>query len=213
MTRNIAISLAAAMAVAACARGTRVESAGEVAPATPMSGAMLPTGTTMRVKLNESVGTLSSHDGDHFTASVTEAVRAENGVDAVPMGSMLFGRVTGLHKATIPGEQAVVRLAFDSVRIRGLTYPFDGTITNVNAESEQADPTKAQVAKEATVGAIAGAALGAVLGGVELSKIVAGGLLGVAAGTVISLGTGTTQSVIPAGTRMTVRSTQEVRLR
>ena len=213
MTRHIAITLAAAIAAAGCASGTRVESAGEIAPATPMNGAVLPAGTTMRVKLNESVGTRSSHEGDQFTATVTESVRAENGVDAVPVGSMLFGRVTGLHAAAGPGEQAVIRLAFDSVRIRGMSYPFDGTISSVNVEKEQTDPTKAGVAKEAAVGAIAGAAFGAILGGVELSKIITGGLLGAAAGTVISLGTGSTQAVIPSGTRMSVRATETVRLR
>jgi hypothetical protein len=213
MTRHIAITLAAALAAGACASGTRVESAGEIAPATPMNGAVLPAGTTMRVRLNESVGTRSSHDGDQFTATVTEAVRASNGVDAVPEGSMLFGRVTGLHSANVPGEQAVIRLAFDSVRIRGESYPFDGQISEVRVATEQTDPTKAGVAKEAGIGAIAGAALGAIVGGAELSKIITGGLLGAAAGTVISLGTGSTQSVIPSGTRMSVRSTDTIRLR
>jgi hypothetical protein len=213
MTRHIAITLAAALATGACASGTRVESAGEIAPATPMNGAVLPAGTTMRVRLNEAVGTRSSHEGDQFSATVTEAVRASNGVDAVPVGSMLFGHVTGLHSANLPGEQAVIRLAFDSVRIRGMAYPFDGQISDVKVASEQTDPTKASVAKEAGVGAIAGAAFGAIIGGAELSKIITGGLLGAAAGTVISLGTGSTQSVIPEGTRMSVRSMDTVRLR
>ncbi len=213
MTRYIAITLAAALAAGACASGTRVESAGEIAPATPMNGAVLPAGTTLRVRLNESVGTRSSHEGDQFTTVVTEAVRASNGVDAVPEGSMLFGHVSGLHSANVPGEHAVIRLAFDSVRIRGESYPFDGTISDVNVTREQTDPTTAGVAKEAGVGAIAGAALGVIIGGAELSKIITGGLLGAAAGTVISLGTGSTQSVIPSGTRMTVRSTETVRMR
>ena len=213
MTRYIAITLAAAFAAGACASGTRVESAGEIAPATPMNGAVLPAGTTLRVRLNESVGTRSSHEGDQFTTVVTEAVRASNGVDAVPEGSMLFGHVSGLHSANVPGEHAVIRLAFDSVRIRGESYPFDAMISEVNVTREQTDPTTAGVAKEAGVGAIAGAALGVIIGGAELSKIITGGLLGAAAGTVISLGTGSTQSVIPSGTRMTVRSTEQIRLR
>jgi len=213
MTRHIAVTLAAALVAGACASGTRVESAGEIAPATPMNGAVLPAGTTMRVRLNESVGTRSSHEGDQFTATVTEAVRASNGVDAVPEGSMLFGRVTGLRSANVPGEQAVIRLAFDSVRIRGMSYPFDGQISDVRVATEQTDLTKACIAKEAGIGAVAGAALGAIVGGAELSKIITGGLLGAAAGTVISLGTGSTQSVIPSGTRMSVRSTDTIRLR
>ena len=213
MTRQLALSLAAMIAASACASSTRVESGGEVAPATPVTGAMLPAGTTMTIRLNESVGTISSHQGDQFSATVVDDVRAENGANAVPSGSMVYGRVTGLHSSAVPGEQSVIRLAFDSIRVRDRVYPFDASISNVNVSHEQTNPTTSSTAKEAAVGAAAGAALGAILGGADLSKIITGGLLGAAAGTVISLGTGSTQSVIPSGTRMTIRSTENVRLR
>jgi hypothetical protein len=55
--------------------------------------------------------------------------------------------------------------------------------------------------------------LGAVLSGGELNKILLGGALGAAAGTVISLGMGDTEAVLPAGTRMTLQTTQTVSLR
>ena len=213
MTRQLALSFAAMVAVSACSSSTRVESAGEVAPATPVTGAVLPSGTSLDVRLNQTVGTVSSHQGDQFTATVVDAVRAENGANAVPAGSMVFGRVTGLHASAIPGEQSMIRLAFDSIRVRDRTYPFDASISNVNVSREQTNATTSSTAKEAAVGAVAGAALGAILGGADLSKIITGGLLGAAAGTVISLGTGATQSAIPSGTRMTIRSTETVRLR
>lgn len=212
MTRQLMFTCAA-LAAAACASNTRVESAGEVAPATPATAAVLPAGTTMNVRLNETVGTVSSHEGDHFTATVSTDVVAQNGAVAVPSGSMLYGRVTGLHASTIPGQQSVIRLAFDSIRVRSRTYPFDGSISNVNVKSEQTNATSSSTAREAATGAVAGAALGAILGGADLSKIITGGLLGAAAGTVISLGTGATQSVIPSGSEMTVRSASTIRLR
>lgn len=167
----------------------------------------------MSVRLNESVGTVSSHEGDRFTATVVDDVRAENGANAVPSGSLVFGRVTGLHASAVPGEQSLIRLSFDSIRVRDRAYPFNASISNVNVSHEQTNPTTSSTAKEAAVGAVAGAALGAILGGADLSKIITGGLLGAAAGTVISLGTGASQSVIPSGTRMTIRSTETVRLR
>jgi hypothetical protein len=212
MKRQHTIAIAALVAAAGCATGTRVESGGEVAPAIPGNGSVLPAGTAMRVRLNESIGTISSREGDQLTATVVDNVRATNGVDIVPEGSMLFGRVTGVHRSAVPGEKSVMRIAFDSVRIRGFSYPFDGTIEQVNVETERTDPTKASVAQDAGVGAIAGAAFGAIIGGAELANIVTGGLLGAAAGTVISLGYGSTQSVIPAGTHMTVRSGEMIRL-
>ncbi len=212
MRRYMALSLSALVAAAGCATGTRVESAGDVAPATPLTGAFLPMGTTMRVRLNESVGTVSSREGDEFTATVVDAVRAQNGADAVPVGSLVYGRVTGVHHSAIPGEQSVIRLAFDSIRVRGLSYPFAGEISEVHMETELTDPTKASVEKTAGVGAVAGAALGAIIGGPALSHLITGGLLGAATGTVISLGMGTEQTVIPSGTHMMVRSIEAVRL-
>jgi hypothetical protein len=42
-------------------------------------------------------------------------------------GSTVLSNVTGLHSANVPGEQAVIRLAFDSVRIRGESYELHQT--------------------------------------------------------------------------------------
>jgi hypothetical protein len=68
--------------------------------------------------------------------------------------------------------------------------------------------------RDATTGAVAGAVLGAVISGAELGKIVTGGLLGAAAGTVISLGTGDASSAtIPAGSTVTVRSNSGIQIR
>jgi hypothetical protein len=63
------------------------------------------------------------------------------------------------------------------------------------------------------VGAAAGAVLGAVLSGGEIDDILKGGLIGAAAGTVISLGTSSAEAVLPAGTRMTLQTTRTVALR
>jgi hypothetical protein len=213
MSKQLALALGGLIAVAACARNARVESSGEVAPATPVNRTTLPSGTTMNVKLNESLGTTSSHEGDRFTAVVSDPVMAQNGATAVPAGAIVFGHVSGLHNPTLPTEQAVIRLAFDSLSFNGRTYPFDASISSVNVQNQATNPTTSSTVRGAATGAAAGAVLGAIISGGDLSKIISGGLLGAAAGTVISLGTGGTQSVIPAGSTMTIRSTQTVTLR
>lgn len=213
MKQHLTLIIGATAALSACAPSAQVQSSGEVAPATPTNTNYLPPGTTMNARLNESVGTVSSKEGDRFTATLIDPVVASNGSTAVPAGAVLNGHITGLHSATLPTEQSVIRLAFDNLSFNGNTYPFDGSISNVTVKNEATNPTTSSTVRGAVTGAAAGAVLGAIISGGDLSKIISGGLLGAAAGTVISLGTGGTQSVIPSGSTMTVRSTQGVQLR
>jgi hypothetical protein len=140
-------------------------------------------------------------------------VRASDGSTVVPAGSTISGHVTGLHNPKIPGEQAVIRLDFDNLSTRGQTYPFNGSISNVSVQKQSTGSNTSSTVRGAVTGAAAGAVLGTILGGAELSKILTGGLLGAAAGTVISLGTGGSESVIPAGSAVTIKATQPVQLR
>jgi len=213
MKRQVALTVAALTALAGCARNAQVESSGEVASATPANRSVLPAGTTMSARLNQSLGTSASKEGDQFTATVTNAVVAQNGATAVPSGAMLYGHVTGLHSATLPTDQAVIRLAFDSIGFNGRTFPFDASISDVAVRNESGNPSTNATVRDAAAGAAAGAVLGGIISGGDLSKMITAGLLGAAAGTAISLGTGTGQAVIPAGTTMRVRSTQELRVR
>jgi len=213
MKRQVALTVGALAALAGCARNAQVESSGEVASATPANRSVLPAGTTMSARLNQSLGTSASKEGDQFTATVTNAVVAQNGATAVPSGAMLYGHVTGLHSATLPTDQAVIRLAFDSIGFNGRTFPFDASISDVAVRNESGNPSTNATVRDAAAGAAAGAVLGGIISGGDLSKMITAGLLGAAAGTAISLGTGTGQAVIPAGTTMRVRSTQELRVR
>jgi len=99
------------------------------------------------------------------------------------------------------------------VRRDGGKQPVDASISNVAVRNASGNPTTSSTVRDAAAGAAAGAVLGGIISGGDLSKMITAGLLGAAAGTAISLGTGTGQAVIPAGTTMKVRSTQEVRIR
>jgi hypothetical protein len=168
----------------------------------------------MQVKLNQSLGTESSRKGDSFTATVINPVIAQDGFIAVPEGSLLRGRISGIRISSIPGEKSVIRLAFEDLQIRGKTYPVTASISNVVPVDKHAIPaTTASTVRNAAVGAPAGAAIGAVISGGELSKIIMGGILGAGTGTVISLGAGGTEAVIPAGSTFTVRTNDQVVVR
>ncbi len=212
MYQKILMAIVMAGTLGACASGTQVSSGGEVAAVTPATRNYLPPGTSMIAQLDRSVST-SSHDGDGFTATVTDNVYADDGTVAIPAGAVVRGHVTGAHTAKIPGEQNVIRLDFDNLAMRGRTYPFNGSISNVDVKG--GGGTSSHVGRNAAIGGAAGAVLGGILSGGEVSKMITGGLLGAAAGTVISLGTGSagTEAVIPAGSLVTIRSNEGVQVR
>ena len=215
MYRNTIALMLAATTLGACstARQTRVESGGDVVMSSqPVDNRSIPAGQTMQVRLNQTIGTKNSKVGDTFTASVVNAVTAQNGQTVVPAGATVTGRVTGLDDSDHAGEAAAIRLNFDQISFNGRTYPFTAKVTETNLQTEGND-SRNETLKKAGIGAAAGAVLGAVLSDGDLSKILGGAAIGAAAGSVISLGTGDVEAVLPAGSTMTLQATSTVALR
>jgi hypothetical protein len=214
MNRSIPAILAA-FSLAACANNARVESAGDVnVSSTPVNAYSLPAGSQVVATLDQAIGTKVSKTGDSFWATVQNPVVAQNGQTVVPSGARIHGTVTGVQGASNPTETAVIKLDFDRLEMNGRSYPFEAKITATNLETRRSsDDTRNETIKKAGIGAAAGAVLGAVLSGGDLSKILIGGALGAAAGTAISLGVGSTEAVLPAGSQITMQTTQNVALR
>lgn len=213
MHKTIPAALVAGLMLVGCARQTRVESAGDVAVSTtPADATMLPGGSTVEVRLDQEIGTKVSKVGDHFTATVENAVVAQNGATVVPAGSKIHGKVTGLDNSDRLGDAAVIKVDFERLTVNGRDYPFNAKVTATNLQTRGGD-SRDETLKKAGIGAAAGAVLGAVLSGGDLDKILLGGALGAAAGTAISLGMGETEAVLPSGTRMTLQTTQTVSMR
>jgi hypothetical protein len=213
MTFQNAALLVVIAAAGACFRTPQIEtSSGDVVSTRPVTANRIPAGTMMTARLNQTLGTKSSRVGDRFTATITDGIISQNGETVVPSGAIIVGHVTGLHEGSIGGSGAVIRLAFDDLTIDGRRYPFEASISSVDASGQSAGSTGSTV-RSATVGAAAGAVLGAIISGGDLDKIITGGLLGAAAGTVISLGRGDVESVLREGSTLTIRSTQSVALR
>lgn len=194
-------------------RTTRVESGGEVSgDVIPVSRSTLPTGTTLQARLNETLGTKQSKVGDTFTATVQSAVTTQNGETVVPSGAVIHGRVTAVEPSRNATEPAIIRLAFDRLTFGGRSHPFEASVTRAAPQQTGGD-TRDETLRKAGIGAAAGALLGAVLGDAELKNMAIGAVLGAGVGTAISLGTGTVDSALPAGTTLTLRTTQDVALR
>ena len=179
-------ALATLATVGACTRPSTVSSGGDVAlPSTPVNASTLPTGSTVTVTLDQQVGTKNSKVGDTFSATVVDAIVASNGQTVVPAGSKVYGKVTGLQDSDNATQKAAIRLDFERINVNGVERPFEANITATNLETTGND-TRNETLKKAGIGAAAGAVLGAVLGGGEVD------------------------AVLPAGSKMTLQTTQQV---
>ena len=216
----LTISASAGLALLACGtateRTTKIESGGDVAPTDvaaviPADNRSIPAGATLVATLDQTLGTKVSKAGDTFTATISNALRAQDGSVVVPVGAKVEGRVTALDDSDNAAEPALIRLAFDRIRFNGRTYPFSAAIVQ-SSPTQTNDASSADRTRQIVIGGAVGAALGAVLGDKDLDKIVIGGALGAAAGSIVSLGT-EVNAALPAGSQMTVRATQTTTLR
>jgi hypothetical protein len=139
--------------------------------------------------MNEELNSGEARIGDRFTANVVEPVYAGNGVEVVPVGSRIGGRVTQVHRAQkrSPGN---ITVAFDSVRLpNGRTSVINGSLTtlqadNVNADNEGTVKGTSNRKRDAVFiggGVAGGAIIGGIAGGGKGALI--GGILGGALGT------------------------------
>jgi hypothetical protein len=151
----------------------------------------VPTDTVIRVRLNESLNSGTARIGDRFSANVVEPVYAGTGIEVIPVGSKVWGRVTAANRAQRrkPGN---ITVAFNSVVLpNGKSYTINGSLTTLQADDVNADnegtvkgtSNKKRdavfigggVAGGAIIGGIAGGGKGAAIGGIL------GGVLGTGA--------------------------------
>lgn len=211
MKRTFAAATAAFLALAGC-RTAQVESDVPGAAQAPAGaeGAIVPSGTEMVVELNESLSAKDNDVGDTFTATVTNDV-SRNGVVVVPQGSIVTGEITGVDGSDRIGDQAALRVAFQSIEINGTTHRFSADVTDVDVSTTDR-ASIGNTTEKAAVGAAAGAAIGAIIGG-SLRDALLGGVLGAGAGTIISLGVGDVESALPEGSDLTLRTTTNIAAR
>lgn len=150
----------------------------------------VPTDTVIRVRLNESLNSGTARIGDRFSSNVTEPVYGGgSGVDVIPVGSKIWGRVTQVTRAgkRTPGN---ITVAFDSAQLpSGKSYPINGSLSSletdrVNADNEGTVKGTSNRKRDAVFiggGAATGAIIGAIAGGGKGAAI--GGILGGALGT------------------------------
>ncbi|HYH83895.1 MAG TPA: hypothetical protein VEX60_00345 [Pyrinomonadaceae bacterium] len=149
----------------------------------------VPADTVIRVRMDTELNSKTARVGDRFSTSVTEPVYGQSGIEVVPVGSKVWGRVTTVTRAgrRTPGK---ITVAFNSVELpSNARYTVNGSLTSLQADDVNAD-NEGTVAgkgnrKRDAVFIGGGAATGAIIGGI------AGGGKGAAIGAILGGGLGT----------------------
>jgi hypothetical protein len=157
---------------------------------TPVRYFTVPADTTIRVRMDTELNSKTARTGDRFSATVTEPVYGGgSGVDVIPTGSKVWGRVTSVRRAgrRTPGNIAV---GFYQVELpNGARHAINGSLSSLQADDVNADNEGTVTGKKNTkrdaVFIGGGAATGAIIGAI------AGGGKGAAIGAILGGGLGT----------------------
>jgi hypothetical protein len=180
-------------------RGTRKRAV--VAP-------LVPVGTNLKVRLEDTLSSKNSRIGDRFTATVLDPVRFNE--------ATVTGHVSSIQKSGKIKGRTSMNLDFDSVRLNdGRSGTLHGYVTRVYGSDagtadneggiESGSRTK-QTVKRGAIGAGAGAVLGAIVGGGKGAAI--GLILGGAGGAGSLAVQGSKELKLESGTEMLVHVTR-----
>src|SRR6266852_4449616 len=142
---------------------------------------LVPVGTNLKVRLNETLSSKESRAGDKFTAAVLDPVRFNEATVHGHIRSILkSGKVTG---------RTTMNLAFDSIDLtdnrHGVVHGYVTKVYGSNGTTDQEGGVQSsgrgnQTLKRSGIGAAAGAIIGGIAGGGKGAAI--GLMLGGASG-------------------------------
>src|SRR5689334_14838840 len=166
---------------------------------------LVPVGTDLKVRINETLSSKDSRIGDRFTATVISPTRFDE--------ARLNGHISSIRKSGKIKGRTSMNLAFDSVELRdGRKGVMHGYVTRVYGEGsgradneggvESSSRTKQSV-KRAGIGATVGAIVGGIAGGGKGAAI--GLIIGGAGGAGSLAVNGSKELKIDSGTEMLVR--------
>ena len=183
---------------------TSVTSSGNTVTRTPAGTAArvgtIPAGATLALASNEKVCTNTFKVGQHFTASVTNAVSGSNGA-VIPAGATANIEVTELKRSENANDNVVMGFRVTSVTFGGHTYPVSATTTDAQVTKVKNQPKSKDVQK-----VVGGAAIGAIAGqilGKSTKATVIGGAVGAAAGAGAAAATANYEGCVNSGGRIT----------
>jgi hypothetical protein len=174
----------------------------------PAPRPLVPVGTNLKVRLNETLSSKNSRAGDKFTVTVINPNRFDE--------ATVHGHVRSIQKSGKVKGRTTMTLAFDTIELTdGRKGPLHGYVTKVyGSDSGKADEEGGvqsgsrgkQTVKRSAIGATAGAIIGGIAGGGKGAAI---GLLVGGAGGAGSMAIGGSKELkIESGTEMLVHVTR-----
>jgi hypothetical protein len=161
----------------------------------------LSSGTEISVQLAERLSSKTARVEDLVAASIFRPVRAE-GVLALPAGTRVRGTVVDVEPAQRPSKGGRLEIVFDRIDLDGERVDFRGRVSSIDQGSDTG-----KTAGKAGLGAVIGGVLGTILGGGK------GAIVGViVGGTGAVVGTKGDEVELPAGTVLTVRLEEPLRI-
>ena len=169
---------------------------------------LVPVGTDLKVRINDTLSSKDSRIGDRFTATVINPSRFDE--------ARINGHISSIQKSGKIKGRTSMNLAFDSVELRdGRRGVMHGYVTRVYGEDsgradneggvESGSRTK-QTVKRAGIGATVGAIVGGIAGGGKGAAI--GLIIGGAGGAGSLAINGSKELKIESGTEMLVHVTR-----
>ncbi|HXM49375.1 MAG TPA: hypothetical protein VN956_16155 [Pyrinomonadaceae bacterium] len=176
-------------------------------PTTPVAPPLVPVGTNLKIRLNDTLSSRESRAGDRFAATVIDPVRFSEAIVHGHIRSIVkSGKVTG---------RTTMNLAFDSIDLPDQKHGvLHGYVTKVyglegTADNEGGVQSKSrgnQALKRSGIGATAGAIIGGIAGGGKGAAI--GLILGGAGGAGSLAINGSKELKLDSGTEMLVHVTR-----
>ncbi|HZI47880.1 MAG TPA: hypothetical protein VFD75_08770 [Pyrinomonadaceae bacterium] len=168
---------------------------------------LVPAGTDLKIRINDTLSSKQSRVGDKFTATVINPTRFDE--------ARVYGHVKSIVKSGRVKGRTTMNLAFDSITLSdGRSGVLHGYVTHVygdkgrtdNEGGVQSESRGNQTIKRSGIGAGAGAIIGAIAGGGKGAAI--GLIVGGAAGAGSLAMNGGKELKIENGTEMLVHVTR-----
>jgi hypothetical protein len=156
----------------------------------------IPEGTELPLRVETSVSSATSREGDPVAATVTRAIKIDDAT-VIPEGSQVHGLVTNATPSGKVKGRASLAVRFKTLSAGGDSYAIAAGF------SEAAAATKQQDAEKIGIPAAGGAIVGAILGGKKGAA--AGAAIGGGAGTAVVLSTPGNEVSVARGSMTTVR--------
>lgn len=175
-------------------------------PQAPYSGptqtVTIPSGTSVVIRMIDSVDSQTNHVNDPFHASLDSPLVVGNTVVA-PKGADVYGMLAHAKDSGHISGAPQLTLQLTGIRINGNVVPIDSTTYDVVGKSRGS-----QSAERIGGGAIAGAIIGGVIGGPRGAAV--GATVGAGGGTAVQLSTHGDRVRIPSETLLEFRTENDV---